>query len=139
MRQHWSRRFQWQDETLSISLVQYVRKFVNQSLVQAHVGWKFMEWIKFLSLYQGVNKWSIFFMYMFLFQILTFFVTFREMHWSFFHSLNNLVEKNIKKWKLHKHTLFVYVINFIYCSAFGNNSFNISIYDWTLSTESISY
>lgn len=117
------------NQSSDMSIVQYVRKFVNQSLVQAHVGWKFMELIKFLSLYQGVNKWSIFFMYMFLFQILTFFVTFREMHWSFFHSLNNLVEKNIKKWKLHKRTLFVYVINFIYCSAFGNNSFNISIYD----------
>lgn len=64
---------------------------MNQSLVQAHVGWKFMELIKFLSLYQGVNKWSIFFMYMFLFQILTFFVTFREMHRSFFHSLNKII------------------------------------------------
>lgn len=74
-----------------MSIVQYVRKFVNQSLVQAHVGWKFMELIKFLSLYQGVNKWYIFFMYMFLFQIFTFFVTFREMHWSFFHSLNKII------------------------------------------------
>lgn len=50
-----------------------------------------MELIKFLILYQGVNKWSIFFMYMFLFQILTFFVTFREMYWSFFHSLNKII------------------------------------------------
>lgn len=74
-----------------MSIVQYVRKFANQSLVQAHVGWKFMDLIKFSSLYQGVNKWSIFFMYMFLFQILTFFVTFREMHWSFFHSLNKII------------------------------------------------
>lgn len=79
------------NQSSNMSIVQYVRKFVNQSLVQAHVGWKFMELIKFLSLYQGVNKWSIFFMYMFLFQILTFFVTFREMHWSFFHSLNKVI------------------------------------------------
>lgn len=81
------------NQSFDMSIVQYVRKFVNQSLVQAHVGWKFMELIKFLSLYQGVNKWSIFFMYMymFLFQILTFFVTFREMHWSFFHSLNKII------------------------------------------------
>lgn len=79
------------NQSSDMSIVQYVRKFVNQSLVQDHVGWKFMELIKFLSLYQGVNKWSIFFMYMFLFQILTFFVTFREMHWSFFHSLNKII------------------------------------------------
>lgn len=79
------------NQSSDMSIVQYVRKFVNQSLVQAHVGWKFMELIKFLSLYQGVNKWSIFFMYMFLFQILTFFVTFRAMHWSFFHSLNKII------------------------------------------------
>lgn len=79
------------NQSIDMSIVQYVRKFVNQSLVQAHVGWKFMELIKFLSLYQGVNKWSIFFMYMFLFQILTIFVTFREMHWSFFHSLNKII------------------------------------------------
>lgn len=79
------------NQSSDMSIVQYVRKFVNQSLVQAHVGWKFMELIKFLSLYQGVNKWSIFFMYMFLFQILTFCVTFREMHWSFFLSLNKII------------------------------------------------
>lgn len=48
------------NQSADMSIVQYVRKFVNQSLVQAHVGWKFMELIKFLSLYQGVNKWSIF-------------------------------------------------------------------------------
>lgn len=79
------------NQSSDMSIVQYVRKFVNQSLVQDHVGWKFMELIKFLSLYQGVNKWSIFFMNMFLFQILTFSVTFREMHWSFFHSLNKII------------------------------------------------
>lgn len=79
------------NQSSDMSIIQYVRKFVNQSLVQAHVGWKFMELFKFLSLYQGVNKWSIFPMYMFLFQILTFFVTFREMHWSFFHSLNKII------------------------------------------------
>lgn len=79
------------NQSSDMSIVQYVRKFVNQSLLQAHVGWKFMELIKFLILYQGVNKWSIFFMYMFFFQILTFFVTFREMHWSFFHSLNKII------------------------------------------------
>lgn len=49
------------NQSSDMSIVQYVRKFVNQSLVQTHVGWKFMELIKFLSLYQGVNKWSIFF------------------------------------------------------------------------------
>lgn len=48
------------NQSSDMSIVQYVRKFVNQSLVQAHVGWKFMELIKFSSLYQGVNKWSIF-------------------------------------------------------------------------------
>lgn len=79
------------NQSFDMLIVQYVRTFVNQSLEQTHVGWKFMELIKFLSLYQGVNKWSIFFMYMFLFQILKFFVTFREMHWSFFHSLNKII------------------------------------------------
>lgn len=80
------------NQSSDMSIVQYVRKFVNQSLVQAHVGWKFMELIKFLSLYQGVNKWSIFFnVHVFFLQILTFFVTFREMHWSFFHSLNKII------------------------------------------------
>lgn len=51
-------------------------------------------------------------MYMFLFQILTFFVTFREMHWSFFHSLNNLVEKkqNIKKNGNYTNTPYLYIL-----------------------------